>query len=154
MSDLMNDRLTKAISGFNDEVAAETKEHNIVVTVTKSQMLTVMSKGAKSHYKKEGFLGGEKIIFSRVYYGKKNTPIFVFTPKVVNSEYLSIEIPFTAVTSVTDFWDSYQNIVNDMGFNNLNEMFMAIHADCTESVTEEVTANGVQKYGAVWGSFA
>lgn len=154
MSELTNKRLMEQVEAFNEKATAATRKFAIQVEVTKSQMLTVLRKGGKSAYAKHGFLGGEKLEFSRVYYGKKNTPIVVFTPAVASTDYTSVEIPASKISDFTDFVDEYLPFVNDLGFLSFEDMWSHFYTEAMEEVKEEIIAGGVDDYGARWGSFA
>lgn len=153
MSDSLNKKLSERIVEFNREALNETKQNKMVTTVTSPSMLTIIRKGGKAAYAKHAFLGDEKLVFVRIYYGKKNTPIVVFEPKASNSEYTAVEIPFDKIGS-TDFASEYDRFVHQLGFGSFEEMFREYHADCIEVAKEEEVADGVGRYGENWGGWA
>lgn len=151
MSDKLNESLNEQIKAFNDVAAAETARLKVVVEVTSPQMLTVMRKGGKSGYAKHAFLGGEYLVFSRIYYGKKNTPIIVFTPSKPNSDYISVEIPLNQIDKCTDFTSSYLPFLIQLGFMSFEDMWLAYHNAATETVKEQQITSGATTYGDAWG---
>lgn len=152
MSDSLNKKLSERIKNFNSEAIRETTNNKMVTTVTSPSMLTVIRKGGKTAYAKHAFLGDEKLTFVRIYYGKKNTPIVVFIPKISNSDYSAVEIPFEKIDS-TDFVANYARIVNDLGFMSFGEMFQSFHNDSVVVAQEEEVADGMNRYGELWGSW-
>lgn len=150
MSKEMNERLNDAIKPFNVAAADITKGNHVVVTLESPQMLTVLRNGGKASYAKQAFLGDETFVFERVYYGKKNTPIVVFKPKVASTEFVSVEIP-AANLKCTDFADWYDSIWQQDGHMTIEDMWRSLHESAMTTVKEKQVAEGVNAYGASWG---
>lgn len=124
------------------------------VTVLHACMLTAQRADRAGKFYKEAFLGDEQLRFHEIYYGKKNTPIFVFLPGSKGADYKQVELSLDDLNKHTDFITVFKNEKYFKTFEDLGMLLNSYRMVANERVKTRVVERGSVSYGKDWGFFA